>query len=156
MTFADRQFNLGGVTTDSTVCVSVDNDSIVRSFPLSASRRWPSPFRIALLLSLLASGVAACSPIAPTRAATIMHAFASPDAFLALGKSIMRHERTKLLPADERRFQFHAMFGTSPFNCSLLWWKLDIPHLPKSARPKHLLWALMFTSHKRSLSSRSS
>jgi hypothetical protein len=54
----------------------------------------------------------------------------------------MRQERMTSLKADERRFR--AMFGTSPFNCSRLWLKLDLTHLPNGARPKHLLWALMF------------
>lgn len=41
--------------------------------------------------------------------------------------------------------RFRASFGTSPFICASIWNKLDdASTLPMDARPKHLLWAMLF------------
>ena len=65
--------------------------------------------------------------------------------FLTLGRENIFKKSNGSEATEERRFR--AMFGTGPHLCSLLWSKvvaMKMEHMPRSARPKHLLWSLMF------------
>jgi len=68
---------------------------------------------------------------------------AAPKAFLALGKIALKRPVGSQSETEYRRFRSH--FGASPSVCSKLWGKLTACGLvPKSTRPIHLLWALLF------------
>jgi hypothetical protein len=62
--------------------------------------------------------------------------------FLDLGNKMMKRHN-KLASESEKR-RFHATFGTGAEICSLLWAKIDFSTVPLGAKPKHLLWGLMF------------
>ena len=68
----------------------------------------------------------------------------SEKAFLVEGLKILRkkgyhHSSRRTL---DRRFR--ALFGTSPKVCRILWDKVYEESTPRGAKPKHLLWALLF------------
>jgi hypothetical protein len=69
-----------------------------------------------------------------------------PSFFEKLGKeTVGKYDpggRRVLTRTEEDRLR--AQFGTSPAICAALWHKLEPETtMPKGARPKHLLWALM-------------
>jgi len=65
----------------------------------------------------------------------------SAASFLSTSEPIMRSTSGLSILVERRRFR--AIFGVSPLVCSIVWNKLD-GSVCRRARPKHLLWALLF------------
>ena len=69
-----------------------------------------------------------------------------PDAFMELGRRIMNYPQRGGRDMELRRFKSH--FGTTNIRCCTLW-RMLINHgqarqILSGARPRHLLWALLF------------
>ena len=69
------------------------------------------------------------------------HHALQPFAFLRLAQLMLAKARSSSSLSEERRF--HALFGVSPFLCSILWKRLG-EKKSNSNEPVHLLWSLMF------------
>ena len=61
--------------------------------------------------------------------------------FLGEGNLLANHDSGGSPMIGARRFR--ALFGTSPFICSIVWERLA-GRRPRGAKPVHLLWALQF------------
>jgi hypothetical protein len=61
----------------------------------------------------------------------------------SVAQSILR--RNCQLSDQSRTRIFRANFGVSPYICAVVWNELvDTRSLPQGARPKHILWSLLF------------
>jgi hypothetical protein len=61
----------------------------------------------------------------------------------SVAQSILR--RNCQLSDQSRSRIFRANFGVSPYICAVVWNELvDTRSLPQGARPKHILWSLLF------------
>jgi hypothetical protein len=71
-----------------------------------------------------------------------------PETFQELGNGLIW--RSNAVRQRKRALRkFRSFFGTSPENCTTIWGMIasrdDLTALiPKNAKPKHILWALMF------------
>ena len=65
----------------------------------------------------------------------------SGEQFLLLASGLLGRAPGLTMTVAKRRFR--ALFGVSPVVCAAAW-SIAGPQLPRGARPKHLLWALMF------------
>jgi hypothetical protein len=82
------------------------------------------------------------------REKTRMEAAPSPDVFLSAGRDLMGNAHRDHLLQRRVVARFHTLIGTSPILCSHLWGRLDpTVEISGAARPKHLLWALLFLRH---------
>ena len=67
----------------------------------------------------------------------------SDEDFWRMGHQFTGHDCTRV--GDTGRRIFREFFGTSASICSVVWREFEsIDAIPKSAQPKHLLWALLF------------